>query len=434
MRAWIGLLLWPGFAQAAPVRMDHAGRAVDAGGTPLNGTHTVRVTLYGDAAGTVALFRQTFPSIPMAGGHYAVTLSTADTSGTPLDSSLFAGDVWLGVAYDGGADLAPLEPISSVPKAAFASHVDGTVRATTPSAACVAGNTATHGLLRYDPTTLSLQVCSVGGWSSIVSTKTIQLVSGARQWSNGTYATTCEAYRTATGLGEFYLGDVGNGAYRIDPDGSGPGAVQTVTCDMTTGTGGWLVLADHNYSTGTACPGTLVAVAAGSSVNTTLCWRNVASTSGGTKSASFSPPYPVDEVNVKLTGHQWYSMDAFGSKSGASIDAIYVDGASLTRGSPRQHLYTWAVGLSSGTTEINNCPANSGSSGPAFMGSNWACQTGNTTTHTNTWYAPELFSAVNPTLLLGSATTDTFELRVMSDQESLGNEDLGLRTFKLLVR
>jgi len=42
-----------------------------------------------------------------------------------------------------------------------------------------------------------------------------------------------------------------NGVYRIDPDGSGPGAVVEVFCDMTVEGGGWTLLATVFNSTGT---------------------------------------------------------------------------------------------------------------------------------------------------------------------------------------
>ncbi len=62
--------------------------------------------------------------------------------------------------------------------------------------------------------------------------------SGARYWSDGSAATSCQSYRAGDGLHE-YAGDTGSGYYVVDPDGSGPLAAAPVWCDMTTDGGGW---------------------------------------------------------------------------------------------------------------------------------------------------------------------------------------------------
>ena len=60
-----------------------------------------------------------------------------------------------------------------------------------------------------------------------------------RAWSDGTFAPSCEGYRRPVG-GYEYRGDIGNGVYRIDPDGRhGPVKPFDVYCDMVTDGGGW---------------------------------------------------------------------------------------------------------------------------------------------------------------------------------------------------
>ena len=64
--------------------------------------------------------------------------------------------------------------------------------------------------------------------------------SGYRAWSDGSFAATCNEYRTGK-AGYAYSGATGDGVYRIDVDGAGPLAPSDVVCDMTTAGGGWTV-------------------------------------------------------------------------------------------------------------------------------------------------------------------------------------------------
>ena len=60
---------------------------------------------------------------------------------------------------------------------------------------------------------------------------------------------------------------------------------------------------------------------------------------------------------------------------GSNIDGVYVDGLSITHGSPRQHIWTYAVGYSDLGT---SCPCATTPEGatPSAVGSNYYCESG----------------------------------------------------------
>lgn len=64
----------------------------------------------------------------------------------------------------------------------------------------------------------------------------IVMYNGARMWSDGTYAVSCNAYRYPTGKG-VYAGETGDGLYWIQPEGAA--SPYKVYGDMTTDGGGW---------------------------------------------------------------------------------------------------------------------------------------------------------------------------------------------------
>lgn len=99
-----------------------------------------------------------------------------------------------------------------------------------------------QGAISFDPAGKRLRLCVDGAWQPIQSARSVVLVSGARRWSDGAYATSCETYRRPINAGENYMGSTGDGVYTIDPDGQGSGAPYNVWCDQTTENGGWTLL------------------------------------------------------------------------------------------------------------------------------------------------------------------------------------------------
>ena len=79
------------------------------------------------------------------------------------------------------------------------------------------------------------------------------------------------------------------------------------------------------------------------------------------------------KVCGRVIGYQIGHPDAFHS---GSINSPYVEGVSITRGSPRAHIWTYAAD----TSEISTvCPCDSGSSNnpPSFVSNNYYCESGN---------------------------------------------------------
>ena len=143
-----------------------------------------------------------------------------------------------------------------------------------------------------------------------------------------------------------------------------------------------------------------------------------------------------DQVCGRIIGYQFGSPDAFYS-SGSSINTHYVDGISVTRGSPRQHIWTFAGGVDEQTRYPSaTCPCVTGSTNgnqiPSFVGQNYFCEAGLTqwngtsvlypddplwdgqrcgpTSFCCTFNSPPWFNVRLP-----SPTTDDIEVRICSN-------------------
>ena len=89
---------------------------------------------------------------------------------------------------------------------------------------------------------------------------------------------------------------------------------------------------------------------------------------------------PYSEVCGRVTGYQCYSPDAFHTPN-VGINSHYVDGVSLTHGSPRKHIWSFAAGLQENLLYaggIYTCPCSPGSKQtvPAFVGNDYFCESG----------------------------------------------------------
>ena len=153
--------------------------------------------------------------------------------------------------------------------------------------------------------------------------------------------------------------------------------------------GGWMRIAD--IKKGDTCPNGWTR-----RYNKSYCTGGSAA---GCHSAYFSTNSTrYDKVCGKAVGYQKGTMDGFYPYAYAhgkvnyyrpvttsrSLDGAYVDGISITTGSPRKHVWTYVVGLSDDYSNPQlNCPCakTPGPDPPPYVGAHYYCESGNTGTY-----------------------------------------------------
>ena len=186
------------------------------------------------------------------------------------------------------------------------------------------------------------------------------------------------------------------------------------------------------------------------------------STTGSCEGLNYSTgSEQYNQVCGRIIGYQIGLPDSFYRSSGStvSIDTFYVDGVSVTHGSPRQHIWTFSTGLDEGIRTSSTCFCVTGSSDrsyiPSFVGQNYFCETGLTLWNNTgglgvfwpdgdplwdgqgcgstsitccTFNSPPWFNAQ-----LSSPTTDDIEVRICGDQ-GIGDEDSPIQLMELYVK
>ena len=260
---------------------------------------------------------------------------------------------------------------------------------------------------------------------------------------------------------------VSSGYYHI----GGKGGPVYVYCQMEEicGSGGWTRLAYLDMTDpAQKCPSGFKPIQTG---QVRTCGRPNTS-AGSCASVHFqSHGISYSQVCGKVIGYQHGTPDGIypghyaGGKYGSVIDShvninsYYVDGVSITRGYPRQHVWTLINGLFAAISNNKyNCPCHPGSLQKStlqnqlkFIGNDYFCESGNSgSTHGGHYIyssdplwdgkgcstegdcckAPGLpwFNKV-----LKAATTDYLELRLCQD-EGTANEDSPLRSYELYVK
>ena len=174
------------------------------------------------------------------------------------------------------------------------------------------------------------------------------------------------------------------GYYTIVDD---DGLLYQVYCNMDTlcsSDGGWTRVAYLNMSDTTQqCPNTLrlyeqdgVRVCGRATINGPSC-----------QSVQFTALGNYTEVCGKVIGYQYGGrggINPYGHASTYRLNETYVDGISLTRGSPRQHIWTF-ITSSNEVSDVSSdnkhsCPCvfpdSVASLLPSFLGDDWFCESG----------------------------------------------------------
>ena len=163
-----------------------------------------------------------------------------------------------------------------------------------------------------------------------------------------------------------------------------------------------------------------------------------------------------DQVCGRIIGYQLSTPDAFGTGRTRSIDSYYMDGLSVTHGSPRQHIWSFVGGIDE-VTHPYTCPCVTGSTThnriPSFVGQSYFCESGitrwNRSIHGTFWPNSDPLwdgQGCGPTsscctfnsppwfnVQLSSPTTDDIEVRICGD-EAIGNEDTPVELIELYVK
>jgi hypothetical protein len=162
----------------------------------------------------------------------------------------------------------------------------------------------------------------------------------------------------------------------------------------------------------------------------------------------------------QIRGYQFGSTEAFSNAfdNGSSIDSNYVDGVSLTHGSPREHIWTFAVAaeeVGDERAEFKCVCSNIDEQGqipppPAYVGNDYFCDTGNSSFGGFIFYADNPLwdgagcgpqstccSFNNPPWFyreLPQPTTDDIEIRICTDGQSATNEDVAIEVIQIYIQ
>ena len=157
------------------------------------------------------------------------------------------------------------------------------------------------------------------------------------------------------------------------------------------------------------------------------------------------------QICGRVTGYQYGHIDGLHS---SNIDTNYVEGVSITRGSPRQHVWTLIAGISEAGSASNACPCNTGStvSVQSFIGNNYFCESGSPSSPSNTLYTSDPLwdgqgcgSLESPCCNVpgipwfhrdygNTTTTDYIELRVCASVSSRSGEDSPVSYYEIYVK
>ena len=244
-----------------------------------------------------------------------------------------------------------------------------------------------------------------------------------------------------------------SGYYQIQ---AANGSAVQVYCDMEGtncgGEGGWMRVANINMTDPSSqCPADFRIETAN---NKRLCIRDTSSAGCGSMLfESFELLYST--VCGYVRGYSIFNPDAFSNPGGHArnvpLSGVYVDGVSITYGTPPTHLWTYATaGII--IYQAYNCPCNTPAPGrepPSFVSSDFYCE-GSSYVHETGWRTSDpLWDGIqceeqevpccNHTGLpwfhknTSTLTTAPIKVRVCLD-EAANNENIGIERLELYVK
>ena len=233
----------------------------------------------------------------------------------------------------------------------------------------------------------------------------------------------------------------------------------TVYCEMGTdgvcgGDGGWTRIAYYDIAAGDDCPSGLFTYGRDGKK---LCDRNQ-DRSGGRCDSTFFSTHGISygQVCGRVRGYQYdgsgYIDGIYDNFFGQNdLNGYYVDGVSITRGSPREHVWTFGNGHLETGTGSDSCPCNIGSSvsTPSYVGDSYYCESGTSSDRRYTFYpndplwdgegcnSNESTCCTNPNLPYFvrdlAQSTENIELRICSS-EGLTDEACGIDLIEIYIK
>ena len=271
---------------------------------------------------------------------------------------------------------------------------------------------------------------------------------------------TCSAFCSSLGMLRSNPGKSCNDIYTVNKASRGVSGnylintttgVHQVYCDMKLECGGhkggWMRIADVYTSRGDGCPSEWTRR------TTPVAACSARNGNAGCYPTSFSTRnIPYSKVCGMAVGYQKDSTDGFAtSDSSPSINDVYVDGISITYGTPRKHIWTYAIGQGDTNNPNGNCPCfeRPGRLPPSFVHDNYYCESGRPSGRSSGVYTGDPVwdgkgcsdddsCCSDPSLpwfyrQLPLTTRDDIETRICRD-ESSSNDDILIRELQLYVQ
>ena len=281
---------------------------------------------------------------------------------------------------------------------------------------------------------------------------------------------TCSSFCSSLGMMQSNPGKSCDDIYKINKQSRGASGdywintttgVHQVYCDMELECGGhkggWMRIADLDTSRGDDCPtGWTKITTPNDPVQPVTDVCRSPNDNAGCHPTTFSVSgASYHKICGRVRGYQGSSTDGFGGpRGGKGINNAYVDGVSVTLGSPRKHVWTYVSGFSDGGTQgSNNCPCDDAQGGLPFpfIGTHYYCESGRDDTSLTSslftsdplWDGSGCIGAQNnccakvgmPWFLrqFPTAQEDDIEVRICTDQ-ALSDEAVTVDQIQLFVQ